>query len=139
MSTFVPTFKLYQADGTTLVYTFPLVQETNAPQSPMRAIVIDGIRGKGSLIIDAGDSSWDLMIRGLFAITDVSQGYEEIIAKIDDIENKIVANIPYILRIDKTPSTYFEYKVKRISPIEYPASLRTDSQEYVVNFKVNSW
>ena len=135
----VPAFKLYETNGSTLVYEFPLVQQTNAPQSPMRNIVIEGVRGKGALIINNGDSTWDLEITGIFAIQNADEGYEEITADIADIEDKIPINTPFILRIEKTSSTYFEYNVKRIEAIEYPASLRTDSQIYIVRFKVNTW
>jgi hypothetical protein len=134
-----PYFKLYASDGTTLVYTFPIVQYTNAPQSHKRTVVIEGQRGKGCIIVDGGEASWDLIIRGLFMITESDEGYEDITAKIDAIETAIVLNTPYILRIDKTDTTYYEYKVKRILPIDYRESLRTDSQEYQVVFKVNSW
>lgn len=136
---FIPQFKLYDSTGITLKYTFPIVQYTNAPQSPKKIVEIEGQRGKGSITIDGGGQAWDLEIRGLFMITSADEGYVEITAKIVDIEDKIQLNIPYILRIDKTDSTYFEYKVKRIEPINYSESLRTDSQEYRVILRVNSW
>lgn len=139
MSITKPFFNLYASDGITLIYTFPLVQYTNVPQSPTKIVEIEGQRGIGSLIIDGGKAPWNLIIRGIFAITDADEGYEEITADIVDIENKIVLNTPYILRIDKTASTYWEYKIKRIVPIEYPENLRTDSQVYICSFRVNSW
>jgi hypothetical protein len=132
---FVPEFKLYQTDGLTLVYTFPIVQSTNAPQSPVKAVEIEAIRGQGSIIIDGGVSSWDLTIRGLFYGDD----YQALIAKVDDIESKIDTLTPYILKIEKTPSTHYEYKVKRIEPILYEESLRDNYIYYRITLKVNSW
>ena len=134
-----PFFKLYASDGTTLLYTFLLVQQTNAPQSVKKTVEIEGQRGKGSIIIDGGEASWDLIINGVFAIFNADEGYEEITDAIDAIETAIQLNTPYILRIDKDASTYYEYHVKRVEPIEYPESLRTDSQRYTVHLKVNSW
>jgi len=134
-------FKLYASDGITLIYTFPLVQETNTPQSPFRYVGIEGVRGKGELVIPAGTPSWDAEIRGLFMIEESDEGYEDIMDKIGEIEDAIVLNTNYYLRVEKTasPLTYYEYKVRRTEPIEYPTSLRTDSQEYIVRLKVNAW
>lgn len=136
---FVPTFKIYDSTGVSLLYTFPIVQYTNAPQSPKKIVEIEGQRGKGSITIDGGGQAWDLEIRGLFMITSADEGYEEITADIDAIESVIVLNTPYILRIDRTASTYWQYRVKRIEPINYSESLRTDSQIYEIRFRVNSW
>jgi len=134
-----PYFKLYASNGTDLVYTFPIVQSTNLPQTVKKTIEIKGQRGKGSIIVDGGNDTWDLEIRGLFVIDNADEGYEEITVKIDTIESAIELNTPYVLRVDKTDSTYYEYNVKRINPITYPSSLRTDLQEYIVTFIVNSW
>ncbi len=135
----LPKFKLYNSSGTVLIYEFKLVQSTNLPQSPMRPIEIEGVRGKGVLVVDAGTPSWDAEITGLFAIDGASEGYEEITALIVDIEDKIPVNTPFKLRLDKTDSTYWEFNVKRIEPIDYPTNMRTDSQEYTIILKVNSW
>lgn len=136
---FIPRFKLYASDGITLLYTFTVVQETNAPQSPFRNIVIEGVRGKGCLVIPAGTASWDLEIKGYLTIDGAVEGYKELTVKIDALESAVQLNTNYYLKIDKTESTTYSYKVRRIEPIEYPQSLRTDSQEYVIKFKVNSW
>lgn len=132
---FVPEFKLYNSTGLNLIYTFPVVQSTNVPQSPVKSVEIEGIRGQGSIIIDGGVSSWNLTIRGLFYGDD----YEALIVKVDDIESKIVTLTPYILKIEKTAVTQYEYKVKRIEPITYEESLRDNFIYYRINFKVNSW
>ena len=135
MSTFVPKFKLYDSGGVNLIYLFPLVQQTNAPQSVRNTVIIEGIRGKGGIIIDGGDALWDLEIKGYLTGDD----YEEIIQKIDALETAVELNTKYILKIDKTVSTYYQYKVKRIVPINYPESLRRTSQSYEIVFKSNAW
>jgi len=133
---FIPRFKLYNV-GDSLIYTFPYVQYTNAPRSVKSLVEIKSQRGKGSIIIDGGDDNWDLIIR--FLIT--GEDYEEITSKIATLESTIQLNTPYVLRIDKTDSTYFEYKVKRISAIEYSESLRNGEgiQECTLTLRVNSW
>lgn len=135
----LPKFKLYDSTGVNLLYTFEIVQRTNAPQTPLRHLSIEGVRGTGALIIEAGTPAWELEIEGIFTIAEASEGYEELTAKIDAMESAIVLNTPYVLKLDKTDSTVYSYKVKRVSAIEYPTSLRNDSQEYRVVFLVNSW
>jgi len=134
-----PYIKLYDSTGVVLQYTFKYVQSINAPQTPRRTVEITGQRGKGSLIIDGGQDVWDLIISGKFIIEDADEGYEDLTADIDAMESAIQLNTPYIIRIDKTAVTYYEYNVKRIEPIEYPESLRIDSQEYICRLRVNCW
>lgn len=137
--TFVPKFNLYANDGVSLLYTFIAVQETNAPQSPMRYIEIEGQRGTGSLILEGGTKSWDLYIKGILYITNNTQGYSDLIGLVDALESTVALNTEYYLKIDKTGSTTYSYKVKRLEPIEYTPNLRTDYIEYNVKLRVNSW
>ena len=131
---FVPTFKLFDS-GYVLQYTFPVVQETNIPQTVQRSVVLKGQRAKGAIVIDGGEDTWDLIVKGLH----YGEDYDTIQAAIVAMETAIDLNTSYIIRFDKTISTYYEYNVKRIKAISYPASLRTDSQEYTVTFLANSW
>ena len=137
--TWVPRFKLYDSDSITLLYTFEAVQRTNSPQTPLRHIPIEGVRGKGKLIIPAGTENWDLEIEGVMYIDTAVEDYQDLITKIDAMESAIELNTAYYLRIDKTESTYYEYKIKRVEAIEYPESLRTDMQRYTAKFIVNAW
>jgi len=134
----IPTFKLYAANGSTLLYTFPVVQYTNIPVTEKKAIVVEGQRGIGSLVIDAGEDSPDIIIRGLLFVPG-GQGYEELTALIDALESAIVFNTPYVLKLSKTSSTSYSYNVKRVEPIEYPENLRNNSQDYIVKLKANTW
>lgn len=136
---FVPQFRLYQSDGTTLIYTFPIVYYTNIPgQTPTHSIIIEGQRGKGSVVIEGGEESADIIVEGVFMIG-TDEGYEELTAKIVALEDAIDFDTPYILRMDKTASTYWEYRVKKVEATEYPESLRTDSQKYIVRLKSKTW
>jgi hypothetical protein len=134
---FVPTFKLYDSSGDELQYTFTAVQDANYPHSEKDFIEHTSQRGKGSVIIDGGEKAWDLTIRFVISGTD----YEDLTDEIDDLESDIDLNVPYVLKIDKTNSTTYDYNVKRILPIEYPieSNLRNTFQEVIITFRVNSW
>ena len=131
----IPTFKIYDSTATSLLYTFPYVQYTNAPRTVKKVVELQNIRGQGSLIIEGGQDTWDLELR--FVI--VGDGYEDITAQIDALESAIAFNTPYQLTIDKTGSTVYQYKVKRVTPFVYQDSLRTRIQRVTAVFKVNSW
>jgi hypothetical protein len=131
----VPTFKLYDYTATTLLYTFPLVQYTNAPQSVQDTVEISNLRGQGSIILDGGNSAWDLELQFVLRGDD----YEDLTSKIDELESALELNTPYQLTIDKSESAVYQYKVKRITPITYDASLRTRIQKVSVLLRVNSW
>lgn len=134
----IPHFKLYDSTGLSLLYTFSAVQNSNIPQSPRRTVLHEGARGKGGVIIDGGESVWDLYIIGYIFGDD----YEEITDLIDAMESAVAINTPYLLRLDKDDASYYEYKVKRVEAIDYPidpSDLRTSIQEYRLTLKVNVW
>jgi hypothetical protein len=131
----VPRFKLYNQSDTVLLYTCPIVQACNYPQTPTETVVHSTIRGKGCIIIDGGDSAWDLYIKGIL----VADDYEALIVLIDAMESAIPSKTPFILKIDKTPTTTYTYHVTRIEPIQYEDSFRINMQNYQLIFRVNSW
>ncbi|KKL88285.1 hypothetical protein LCGC14_1926240 [marine sediment metagenome] len=132
---FIPKFRLYNSVGDTLLLTFPVVQETNAPQSPSNIVEITGTRGIGSIIIAGGTPPWNLIIKGVL----IGDNYQAIVVAMDALESTVTLNTAFLVRIDKTISSYYEYNVKRILPIEYPENLRTSNQKYTVTLRVNSW
>jgi DNA-binding Lrp family transcriptional regulator len=134
-SGFAPSFRLYAADETSLEYTFPLVQATNAPQSVKKSSEIKGIRGIGSIIISGSEESWELYLK--FILLDAD--YTAVEALIDELEAAVVLHEKYYLEFDKSPSESYTYKVKRISPIEYNDSLRIGDQEVTIKLLVNAW
>jgi len=131
----IPTFKLFDSTGTVLKYTFPAVNYTNAPQSVENFIEHETIKSKGSLIVEGGESSWDLIMR----FTLLGDGYEEVTSLIDDLEDKVRFNTPYVLVIAKSPTTSYQYKVKRLQSFEYVESLRLQIQKVSCILKVNVW
>jgi len=139
MADFTPSFKLYNSgDGGLLRYTFIAVQYTNAPQTTGKHVEIKGQRGIGSIIIDGGTDTWELIIRGIL-YNEGDDDYQDLTVDIDALEAAVVYNTPYLLRIEKTALTYYEYKVKRVKSITYSESFRTDFQEYEIKLLVNTW
>ena len=135
MSQWSPSYNLYASDGITLIYTFNFVTEDNSPQDPIRFTEVMGSRGQGSIIVPGSVLAWDLIL-GFFL---TGTNYQDLIAKMDSIQSTVVFNAPYILKIDRTPSTSVSYNVKRIVPIKWDASQRFYSQRGSINFRVNSW
>lgn len=137
---FIPSIKLYESDGVTLKYTFETVQSINAPQTVKDMIEIKNPRGKGSLIIDGGQASWDLTIKGIIYSEedDGGEAYKDLTEKIDELEG-IAIGTAYVLKIDKDELNQYEYNVKRITPIEYTENLRTSYIPYRVTLRANSW
>jgi len=128
-------FQLFASDGTTPAYLFPTVFSANYPHTEKNLIEHTNVRGKGSIVIDGGDSSWDIILKGvLFAAN-----YEALTVLIDGMES-VALNTPYVLKINKTVNTYYSYNVKRIVPIEWQVdNLRTNFMEYSIVFRVLSW
>jgi hypothetical protein len=132
------TFKLYASDGITLKQTFSCVYSANYPHSEKDLVEHTNIRGKGSLVIDGGDAPWDLVLQGVLFADD----YDALTILVDAMESNIVLNTPYYLKITKSVSggTYYSYKVKRITPIEFKEdNLRNNFLDYQISFRVNSW
>ncbi len=133
--TWTPEFKLYDSTGLTLLYTFPAVYATNAPQTVEEFVEHTNIRSTGSIIVDGGTAPWDLTMN----FTIIGDDYQEIASAIDTLENTVLFNTAYILKIDKAPGQVYEYKVKRLSAFSYPESLRNSYQRVNARFRVNSW
>lgn len=130
-------FKLFESDGLTEVYVFPLVQETNLPLSEKRFTELEGFRGEGSIVIMGSESATDIFISGLI----LGEDYKEITEKIDDLKDKVKFGEPYYLKVNKTESTYYTYRVMRLSPIALAPSLRNGrgAQQYSITFRNKSW
>jgi len=132
----VPTYVVWNETETAQIYTIPYVQTDNSPQDPGKFVELNSFRGQGSIVVDGGDTApWDLILDFVLQGTD----YEDLIAKMDAIENTILKNTKYVLKIDRTSSTTKDYKVKRIESISWRADRRTTIQHGTIIFRVNSW
>ena len=128
-------FRLWNSAESVIIYTFPIVFSATYPYSEKNLIEHINPRGKGSIIIDSGDTAWNLTLKGVLS----ANNYEALTTLIDALESAVQLNTPYILKINKTSSTYYSYHVKRISPIEYEDNNRTTFLEYTITFRVNCW
>lgn len=131
----VPSYKLYEDDGLTLVYTFDFITEDNSPQDPEKGFEVEGIRGQGSIHVDGSEASWDLSLRFHLSASD----YQVLIAKMDTLQNTIQMNTKYVLKIDRTPSTTQTYNVMRKQSISWDAGKRVKYQQGIITFRSSAW
>ena len=138
MASGFPRFKLFQNDGTTLVYEFERVTETNDFQDPVTFSEHLSLRGQGSIISEGSISPWDLNL------TFVLQGddYEDLVAQMNSLLTTIETNTEYILKIDLTSSTTKNYNVKRLQSFSFPLNngkKRVNFQTSNIILRVDSW
>ncbi len=125
-------FQLNASDGTTPVFTFPIVFSANYPNSTLKTIQHSNLRGKGSIIIDGGSESFTITLKGVLSSTN----YTALTSLITTMESTVALNTPYYLTI----TGGFSYKVKRITPIKYEeTNLRTNYVEYEISFLADCW
>lgn len=132
--TWVPSYKLYQNDGLTLVYTFDAITQDNSPKDPKKGYDVEGIRGEGLIHVGGAKASWDLILRFHLSASD----YEALIAKMDTLKDTILEDTKYVLKIDRTSSTTQNYNVI-LRSIEWDAGRRTKYQKGTIIFSVNAW
>lgn len=132
-----PSFKLYAENGTTLIYTFEHVQDLpDWPHDEPSYIEYKNLRASGAITVSGGDKSYDFNILGVITASD----YQTLITAMKLMQSSIVNNTKYILKLDTSPTTTDEIKVKRLDPIEFRGPERkTTLQYYTVTFKALSW
>ena len=135
----VPQFTLWTANGTTLLFTFPAVQNTNIPQNPQATVVMTNFRSSGAVVISGGNKPFEGFITFWIFGNNV---YSSVITQIDNLYTLIPVNTPLILKVDKDPTHVYEYHVKRIEDFEWQ-NINTDLRQYrqEVNIKLlcNAW
>jgi hypothetical protein len=134
MPTFIPKFKLYDS-SLNFIMDLPAISYTNAPQTNIKNTVIEGIRGEGCVVVEGSEGSWDLIVRGVV----LAANYESIVTLMDTLETNIPKGTKLYLKLEKSIAQTYTYKVRRLVPIEYPESLRTNYQEFQITFKANAW
>ena len=138
MALWTPTFSLWNDTGASKLYTFKAVNDTNAPQTVKDLVKVTNLRGKGQIVIDGGEKPWTLEIK--FVI--IGEDYTDVASQVETLENTILLNTPYLFLIDKSISTFYQYKIKRTEPFTYtdiPNNLRNTFQKVSAKFDVNSW
>jgi len=122
-------------------YVFPHVFALSDPQEGMKATVIRGNRGDGSIIIPGGKRSQEISVKGRLWDED---GYADITTLINEMRTKITTNLATLTleHFDTTLSgggdwvIDWQYSVRRIEDMRFPENLRTDSQDYEIQFFV---
>lgn len=134
------TVRLYFNDGTN-TYAFPHVYDVSDPKEGMKAVLIEGNRGDGSICIPGGKKSQDITVRGRMWDSD---GYVDITVLMNEMRTKVTTNVA-TLSMQYWDENYsgganwsnsWSYTVRRIEEISFDESLRLDIQEYEVKFIV---
>lgn len=132
--------KLYESDGSTLVYDFEKVLDWgDGPLlDPYSFTQHTSYRGQGSIVSQGSKRSWELPIQVYLSASD----YDSIFALLENLRDTIVFNTKYILKIGKDVGT-IDLKVKRLTPIPMPItndrSKVVRSERPVVTFTVDCW
>ncbi len=140
-----PTWKLYQSDGTTIVYEFECVVNTDYNKDPANFVEHQALRGKGSIIIPGSESAWDLPLSFvLIGIGANSQEkYESLSAQINTLKATILKFTKYILKVEITQGgSTNDYKVQRTATMTFPNTgnrKRINIQEVNITLRVDSW
>jgi hypothetical protein len=128
---------LYNSAGTSVIYTFPLVQTHNGPKYLKKTTVINNFNASTEIILTGGLSAWDWVVN--FYI--VGENYDEIEEALYNLNTTVVIGTPYLLKILRNGGNYYNYKVKRLLDFEYENSLRNGYGALLVTgtFRVNAW
>ena len=122
-------------------YTFPYLQQVSDPEAGMKATVIKGNRANGSIVISGGKRSPQIQVRGKLFDND---GYADITSLMNTMRSD-VDTAQGTLTLKHRPltggdwSTVWSYTVRRIDEIRFPQSMRTNSQDYEINFLILSF
>jgi len=116
-------------------YTFPNVFFVSDPKEGMKATVIEGNRGDGSIIIPGGKKSQEIIIRGKLYDAD---GYKDLTTLMNDMRDKVATDLATLTMkyYDGGWINSWSYTIRRINEIDFPESLRIGTQEYEVRFLV---
>lgn len=136
---FVPTHKIYQSDGVTLVYTI----EDVIRREPVLSIDVPdyvehtNLRSAGSIIVSGGNLSYDIEIYARLA----ASNYTNLMTALTSLKTLIAVNTHYYLKIQTSASTTDDIKVMRLEPIIVDTSKGhlTKYCYYTIKLKADSW
>ena len=121
-------------DGT-YNYDLPHVFHVSDPQEGMKATIIRGVRGDGSIVIPGGKRSQQIRIRGNLFEDD----YKDLTTAMNEMRTKVTTNTSTLTLKHKEGVSWvvdWSYSVRRIDEIDFPESLRTELQQYEITFLV---
>jgi hypothetical protein len=117
-------------------YIFPCVFKISDPQQGMKATVIPGTRGDGSIVIPGGKRSQEITIQGRLIDND---GYVDLSSLMATMRNMVTTD-QATLTLEYWDGAAWQvtwsYTVRRIDEISFPESLRIWEQEYECTFLV---
>ncbi len=118
-----------------VAYILTYVDHITDPKEGMKATVIQGQRGDGSIIIPGGKKSQQIIVRGQLVDAD---GYKDITTLINEMKAEVTTDLG-VLKMEHYDSGWqvdWSYTVRRIDEIRFPKSLRVSSQKYEIPFLV---
>ena len=116
-------------------YDLPLVFHVTDPKEGIKATVIKGKRGDGSIVIPGGKESQEIIVKGKLFDAD---GYKDLVTLMSNMKTKLTTEVATLTmkHYDSGWQTDWSYTVRRIEAIRFPKSMRTQSQDYEVSFLV---
>jgi len=135
---FVPTAKIYQTNGITLVYNIGnMLNVVGWPDNDNPdSVFLTNLRSQGEISIPGGDQSYPIVITGRLT----AANYTALITAWNALQDTIVSNTAYYLKIDKSVSTTDSLKVKRLNTIKI---VRTNNMNtwlyYELTLRASAW
>ena len=130
-----PTFKIYDEANAVEIYQIENVLFTNWPVEQPSFVEITNLRSAGAITLSGGDKPYDIEIRAVL----LASNYNDLTTKIFALKNTIVTNTNYVLRADKTETTYDTINIRRSEAIILESSKRNNIQYYTLRLRGNSW
>jgi len=135
---FIPTFKLYQDDGATLVYTFAqVINVIGWPKDNPSSVQLKNTRSGSAVTIPGGDKPFDLTIEGRLS----AANYSALTTLMFALRDTVVKNTHYYLKLDKSNSTTDDIKTMRLTEITWDekGGQRDKYIYYRITLSCNSW
>lgn len=116
-------------------YTFPNVFSLADPKEGMKATIIEGNRGDGSIVIPGGKKSQEIIIRGKLFDAD---GYKDLTTLMNTMKSSVTTELGTLTmkHYDSGWVNDWSYSVRRINEIEFDESMRIGIQPYSIKFLV---
>jgi len=117
-------------------YDLPHVFHVSDPKEGIKAVIHEGNRADGAIVIPGGKRPIEIRVRGnLFD----SDGYEDLTTLMNTMRTNVTTDIATLTLKHWTGATWqndWSYTVRRIDEINFPESLRTNVQRYEIRFLV---
>ena len=120
-------------------YVLPIVQVISDPKEGIKATIISGTRGDGSIIIPGGKRSQEIRIKGLL----MADNYADLTTAMNTLRISFTTDLATLTLEHRLGagewSTDWVYYIRRLEEISFPRSYRTGYQEYEITVLVLSY